>query len=53
MVVKIKKEKAQKKHLIKRKLKFENFENIHEATQIDDKTKYLQKNKIDIGSLKK
>ena len=44
---------TKKKHVIKRKLKFENFENIQEATQIDDETKYLQKNKIDIGNLKK
>ena len=38
--------------VIKRKLKFEISKNFLEATQLDNKIKYLQKNKIDIDSLK-
>ena len=45
--------KGKKKCVIKRKLKFENYKNCFEATQIDNKIKYLEKNKIDIDSLKK
>ena len=40
-------------YVIKRKLKFENHKNRLEATQLDDKINYLEKNKIDIDSLKK
>ena len=53
MVVKIKKGKIIKKHGIKRKLKFENYKNCLEATQLDNKIKYLEKNKINKDSLKK
>ena len=38
--------------VIKRKLKFENYKNSLEATQLDNKIKYLEKNKININSLK-
>ena len=38
---------------MKRKLKFQNYRNCLEATQLDDKIKYLEKNKINIDSLKK
>ena len=38
--------------VIKRKIKFEISKNLLEATQLDNKIKYLQKNKIDIDSLK-
>ena len=38
-VVKIKRKTAQRKFVIKRKLKFENYKNYLEATQIDDKIK--------------
>ena len=48
-----KKAKGTKKCVIKRKLKFENYENSLEATQLDNKRKYLEKNKINIDSLKK
>ena len=37
--VKIKRQTAQRKFAIKRKLKFENYKNYLEATQIDDKIK--------------
>ena len=37
--VKIKRQTAQRKFVIKRKLKFENYKNYLEATQIDDKIK--------------
>ena len=50
--MKIKKQKAQKKCFLKRKLKFENYKNCLEATQLDNKIDYLEKNKIDIDSLK-
>ena len=53
MKVKIKKAKDTKKCVIKRKLKFENYKNCLEATQLDHKIKYLGNNKIDIDSIKK
>ena len=43
-----KKLKGTKKCVIKRKLKFENYKNCLEATQLDNKIKYLEKNKINI-----
>ena len=46
-----KKAKDTKKYVIKRKLKFENYKNSIEATQLDNKTKYLEKNKINIDRL--
>ena len=48
-----KKRKDTKKHIIKRKPKFENYKNCLEATQLVNKINYLEKNKIDIDSLKK
>ena len=42
MIVKIKKQKTQKS-VIKRKLKFENYKNSLEATQLDNKINYLEK----------
>ena len=48
-----KKAKCTKKCVIKRKLKFENYKNSLEATQLDNKIKYLEKSKISIDSLKK
>ena len=47
------KAKGTKKCVIKRKIKFENYKNCLEATQLDNKIKYLKKNKISIDSLKK
>ena len=41
-----KKEKRHKKRVVKRKLKFENCKNCLEATQLDSKINYLEKNKI-------
>ena len=52
MVVKIKKQKAQKS-VIKRKLKFENYKNCLEATQLENKINYIEKIKIDTYNLKK
>ena len=37
----------------KRKLKFENYKNCLEVTQLDNKIEYLEKNKINIDSLQK
>ena len=48
-----KKAKSTKKCVIKRKLKFENYKSCLEATQLDNKIKYIEKNKIIIDSLKK
>ena len=48
-----KKPKYTKICFIKIKLKFENYQNCFEATQFDNKMKYLSKNKINIDSLKK
>ena len=47
MVVKI--VKGTKKCVIK-KIKFENYENCLEATQPDNKIKYIERNKINIDS---
>ena len=52
MIVKITKQKAQKSFR-KRKLKFENYKNCLEATQLENKIIYLEKNKTDIESIKK
>ena len=49
--MKIKKQKAQKM-CHKRKLKFGIFKNYLEATQLDNKIKYLEEN-INIDNLKK
>ena len=43
-----KKAKGTKNYFIKRKLKFENYKNSLEATQLDNKKNYLEKNKISI-----
>ena len=53
MVVKIRKKKGTKKCVMKRKRKFEKFKNFLEATQLDNKRKHLEKNKIDIDISKK
>ena len=47
------KAKVTKKCVKKRNLKFENNKNCLEATQIEKKISYLEKNKISIDSLKK
>ena len=51
MVVKIKKQKAQK-CVIKRKLKFEDYKNYVEATQIENKINHQEK-KMYVNSPKK
>ena len=38
---------------MKKQLRFENYKNYLEATQLAKKINYLEKNKIDIDSLKK
>ena len=48
-----KKAKGTKKCVIKRKRKFENYRTCLEAAKFENKIKYLEKNKIDISSLKK
>ena len=45
------KDKGTKKCVIRRKLKFENYKNCLEATQLENKINYLEKNKINIDSL--
>ena len=50
-VVTIKNEKEQK--VCQTKLKFENYKNCLEATQLDNEIKHLEKNKIKIDSLNK
>ena len=47
-----KKTKGTKKFVMKRKLKFQNYKNRLEATQLENKINYLEKNKIDIDSIK-
>ena len=51
MIVKIKTQKAQKS-VIKIKLKFYNYKNCLESTQLENKINYLEKNKTDIDSIK-
>ena len=46
-------EEGTKKCVIQRKLRFQNYKNCLEATQFDDKIKYLGKNEIDINRIKK
>ena len=48
-----KKARSTKKCVIKGKIKFENYKNYLEATQLDNKMKYLEKNKINTDSHKK
>ena len=43
-VVKIEKQKSQKKCVIKRKLKFTSYKNCLEATQLENKINYLETN---------
>ena len=53
-VVKIKKQKAKKKCVIKRKLKSKNFENCLEGSQLDNnKINYLEKKKLKRTVLKR
>ena len=47
-----KKSKGRKKCVIKRKLEFESYKNCLEATQLENKIKYLKENKIDIDDIK-
>ena len=48
-----KKAKGTKKRVIKRKIKFENHKSCLGALQLEDKINYLEKNKIDIDSIKR
>ena len=48
-----KKAKGTKKCFTKRKLKFEDHENCFEATQLDNKKHYLEKNEISVEVLEK
>ena len=48
-----KKTKGTKKCVIKTKLKFQDYKNCLEAAQIENKINHLEKNKIDVDSLKK
>ena len=42
-----------KKCVMKRKIKFENYQNCLEATKLENKMNYLEKNEINIDSIKK
>ena len=48
-----KKAKGTKKCVIKRKLKFGNYKNCLEATELENKVNYLVKNEISVDSLEK
>ena len=48
-----KKTKGTNMCVMKKKLKFENYKNCLEATQLENKIKYLEKNTMNIDSLKK
>ena len=47
-----KKMKGTKKCVVKRKLKSENYKDCLEATQLENKINYVEKNKIDIDRIK-
>ena len=51
MAVKIKKQKMQKKCVIKRKLKFDDYKTCLGHVQIENKINHLQKHEIVIDSL--
>ena len=53
MVVNLKKQKSTKKCVIKRELKFENYESCLKVNQLENKINRLEKNKIDTDSIKK
>ena len=48
-----KKAKDTKRSVIKIKLKFEDYKNCLEATQLENKINHLEKNEIDVASVKK
>ena len=48
-----KKAKGTKNCVTKRKFKFENYKNCLETNQLDNKINYLEKNNINLDSLKK
>ena len=50
--MKIKKAKATKKSVIKRKFQFQIYQNCLEAAQIENKINHLEKNKTDVDTLK-
>ena len=43
-----KKAKATKRYVIKRKIKFKNYKNCLESTQLDNKINYLEKNETNV-----
>ena len=47
-----KKAKSTKKCVIKRKLKFQGYKNCLDAIQLENKKSYIEKNIIDIDSIK-
>ena len=51
LMMKIKKQEAQKS-ILKGKLKFEDYKHCLDATQLDNKINKLEKNKLDMDSLR-
>ena len=49
----LKKATGTKKCEMKQKLKFQDYQNCVEATQLKNEIIYLEKNKIDVNSLRK
>ena len=47
----VNKAKGTKKCVIERKIKFENYKKCLEATQLENKINYLEKNKVDIDNV--
>ena len=50
--MKIKKAKDTEKCVVKRKLKFEDFKLCLEATQLENKIHYLEKNNLNVDNLR-
>ena len=51
-MIKIKIGKGTKKCITKRNLKFQDYKNCLKAAQVENKINHLEKNKIDVDSLK-
>ena len=52
IIVKRKKATGTKRFVTRRKIKFKNYKKFLEATQLENRINHLEKNKIDIESLK-
>ena len=52
MVMKMKKQKTQKKCAIKQKFKLKGYKNSHEANQLEIETNHLESDNIEVNNLR-